>query len=43
MRFQMPELIFEANIATLEKIGHKGWQDLDVGPRACPHATPTAS
>lgn len=40
--FPDAELIFEANIATLEKIGHKGWQDLDVGPRACPHATPKA-
>ena len=41
--FPDAELIFEANIATLEKMGHKGWQDLDVGPRACPHATPSSS
>lgn len=35
--FPDAELIYEANIQTLEKMGHKGWNALDVGPRACPH------
>ncbi len=30
--FPEAETIFETNMATLEKLGLKGWQDLDVGP-----------
>ncbi len=41
--FPDAELIYEANIETLEKMGHEGWKALDVGPRACPHATTSAS
>lgn len=41
--FPDAELIYEANIETLEKMGHEGWKALDVGPRACPHATTSSS
>lgn len=41
--FPDAELIYEANIETLEKMGHEGWKALDVGPRTCPHATTSAS
>ena len=30
--FPEAETIFEANMATLEKLGHAGWAALDVGP-----------
>ena len=30
--FPEAETIYETNMATLEKLGLKGWQDLDVGP-----------
>ena len=30
--FPEAETIYENNMATLEKLGLKGWQDLDVGP-----------
>jgi hypothetical protein len=30
--FPEAETIYEANIATLEKLGEEGWQALDVGP-----------
>ncbi len=30
--FPEAETIFEANVATLEKLGHAGWAALDVGP-----------
>ncbi|MFV0679750.1 DUF1415 domain-containing protein [Ottowia sp.] len=30
--FPEAEMIYEANIATLEKLGEQGWQALDVGP-----------
>lgn len=33
--FPEAETIYEANIATLEKLGAQGWAALDVGPR-CP-------
>ncbi len=33
--FPEAETIYEANIATLEKLGAEGWAALDVGPR-CP-------
>jgi len=32
--FPEAETIYEANIATLEKLGEEGWQALDVGPSA---------
>lgn len=41
--FPDAELIYEANIETLEKMGHEGWKALDVGPRSCPHATTSSS
>ena len=30
--FPEPEAIFEQNMKTLEKLGHEGWRELDVGP-----------
>ncbi len=30
--FPEAEAIFEKNIATMEKLGHEGWDKLDVGP-----------
>lgn len=30
--FPQAEEIFEKNIATMEKLGHEGWDKLDVGP-----------
>ena len=36
--FPEAEAIFEANMATLEKLGHAGWDALGVGPSA--HAGP---
>ncbi|MBU0589281.1 MAG: DUF1415 domain-containing protein [Gammaproteobacteria bacterium] len=30
--FPEPEAIFEQNMKTLEKLGHEGWSELDVGP-----------
>lgn len=37
--FPEAEEIFERNIEVLEKLGSKGWSDLDVGAHArCPHA-----
>jgi uncharacterized protein len=27
-----PEAIYDANIETLRRLGHQGWDDLDVGP-----------
>ena len=32
--FPEAETIYEANMATLERLGHAGWAALDVGPRA---------
>ena len=29
--FPEAEMIYEANMATMEKLGHEGWQKLDVG------------
>jgi uncharacterized protein len=29
-----PQAIYEANIATLRRLGREGWDDLDVGPSA---------
>lgn len=37
--FPDAELIYEANIQTLEKLGLQGWKALDLEPRACPHTT----
>ena len=31
--FPEAEAIFEANMATLERLGREGWDALDVGPR----------
>ena len=36
--FPEAEEIFERNIDVLEKLGAQGWQALDVGAHACPHA-----
>jgi len=30
--FPQAEMIYEANMATMEKLGHEGWKKLDVGP-----------
>ena len=39
--FPEAETIFEANMATLERLGEVGWQALQVGPSPAGDATPT--
>jgi hypothetical protein len=35
--FPNAEAIFEVNMATLNRLGLKGWQDLNVGPSLPPN------
>jgi hypothetical protein len=40
--FPEADTIFEANIATLQRLGATGWAALEVGPRGIQAQPPTA-